>query len=110
MVELIQASGPMAKAWQALYQAVMEKRIVHDGDPDLASHVEAAAADKTERGWQVRKLKSKKIDALVAAAMAHSRCRLRGGGSKVFFMDPFGNDLTPSDKPADGDEDEEEHA
>ena len=57
----------MADAWQSFYQAALEGRISHDGDPIFSAHIEATAADKSERGWKIRKLKSKQqIDATVA--------------------------------------------
>ena len=78
MVEFLQASSPMADAYQRFYQAANERRLTHDGDPILAAHIEATAADKTERGWKVRKLKSSQhIDACVAAVLATARARLQ---------------------------------
>lgn len=74
MVEVEQSSRVMADAYQAFYAAVVEQRIAHDGEPVLADHVASTAADKTERGWKVRKLRAhKRIDACVAAVMAHAR-------------------------------------
>lgn len=73
MVELVQASAPMGRAYASLYGAVKDVRIVHDGDPVLAGHVAATAAVMTERGWSVKKLRSKrKIDGTVAVAAAHT--------------------------------------
>lgn len=73
MVELVQASKPMSNAYASLFAAVTNVQIVHDGDPILASHVAATAAVPTERGWSVRKLRSKrKIDGTVAVAAAHT--------------------------------------
>ena len=74
-VEFFPGSAPMAAAWQSFYQAVVEGRLSHDGDPVFAAHIDAAAADKTERGWKVRKLKNQRIDATVAAALAHARAQ-----------------------------------
>ena len=77
MVEFLQASGPMADAYQRFYQEALEGKLTHDGDPVFAAHVEATAADKSERGWKVRKLKSsQQIDALVAAVLAVARARV----------------------------------
>lgn len=71
---LEQQSARMADALQGFYVAAREGRITHNGDPVLSSHVEATAAEMTERGWKIKKLKSSmRIDALVAAVMAHSR-------------------------------------
>jgi phage terminase large subunit-like protein len=91
MVEFLQASAPMADAYQRFYQAANEKKLTHDGDPILAAHVEATAADKSERGWKVRKLKSSHhIDACVAAVLAHARAQLNTNTNKspqIFWMD-----------------------
>jgi phage terminase large subunit-like protein len=77
MVEFLQASAPMADAYQAFYQAATEHQLTHNGDTIFAAHIEATAADKTERGWKVRKLKSSQhIDACVAAVLASARARL----------------------------------
>jgi phage terminase large subunit-like protein len=77
MIEFLQASAPMADAYQDFYQAATQHQLTHDGDPILAAHIEATAADKTERGWKVRKLKSSQhIDACVAAVLATARARL----------------------------------
>jgi len=71
---LHQSSAAMADAYQEWYASAQERRIVHDGDPVLAAHVEATAAKKTDRGWKVSKIdQSKRIDACVASVMAHWR-------------------------------------
>jgi phage terminase large subunit-like protein len=90
MVEFAQASAPMADAYQRFYQAATERRLTHDGDPIFAAHVEATAADKSERGWKVRKLKSgHHIDACVAAVLAHARAQLNTNakGPQIFWME-----------------------
>ena len=74
LVEFLPAGQPMADAYQAFYQACMERTITHDGDPVLAAQVAAAAARRTERGWKLYKLKaSQPFDACVAAVLAHAR-------------------------------------
>jgi phage terminase large subunit-like protein len=74
LVEVPQGGSAMADAYQAFYAAAVEGRVAHDGDPVLADHVTSTAAEKTERGWRVRKVRhSKRIDACVAAVMAHYR-------------------------------------
>lgn len=68
--ELIQSGTDMADAYQGFYQAAIERRLSHDGGI-LNQHVRGCAAEMTERGWRVRKLRqSQKIDACVAAVMA----------------------------------------
>jgi phage terminase large subunit-like protein len=77
LVECLPASGRTSEAYQSFYQACREGSLNHDGDPVLAAHVEAAAAERTERGWRIRKLKSTdQIDACVAAVLAHARAQL----------------------------------
>lgn len=84
---LHQGSQEMANAYQGFYASVREGRVVHDGDVVLAAHVEATAAEQTERGWKIRKLKSnQRIDALVASVMAHSRAA-RGDGAGYVVWD-----------------------
>lgn len=82
LVELAQASGTMADAYQGFYQAAIEGDLVHDGDRVFAAHVEGTAAEKTDRGWRIRKLNSVN-DACTAAAMAAARAAVgesAGGG------------------------------
>ena len=88
-VEFLPASGPMAEAWQSFYQAVLEGTLSHDGDPILAAHIDATAADKTERGWKVRKLKNQRIDATVAAALAVARAQHHkpNNGPQIFWLE-----------------------
>jgi len=89
-VEFLQSSAPMANAYQAFYQAALEGTLTHDGDPILAEHVEATAADKTERGWKVRKLKSSRhIDATVAAVLAVARAQHHkdDGPPQIFWLE-----------------------
>jgi phage terminase large subunit-like protein len=90
LVEFLQASGPMADAYQGFYQEALEGRLAHDGDPVFAAHVEAAAAQKSERGWKVYKLKSsQRIDALVAAVLAVARARVnkKSLAPGIFWME-----------------------
>ena len=69
-----QSSAVMLRAYSTWYQAVQEGRVVHDGDSVLEKHVTSTAAVATDGGWKIRKLRqSHRIDAHVAAVMAHSR-------------------------------------
>jgi phage terminase large subunit-like protein len=90
MVEFLQNSGPMADAYQSFYQLAHEGLLCHNGDPIFAAHVEATAAEKTERGWKVRKLKSsQRIDATVAAVLAVARAQHHPdqGPPQIFWLD-----------------------
>lgn len=76
LVELEQSSSRMADAYQGFYQDVLDGNVAHPGDPVFTAHVMATAAEKTDRGWKVRKMRqSQRIDATVAAVMACYRAR-----------------------------------
>ena len=69
-------AGRMAPATDRLYAAVMDRTMTHDGDPDLAEHVANAVPKQTTMGDLIHKDKrnsSRKIDAAVAAIVAHDR-------------------------------------
>jgi phage terminase large subunit-like protein len=73
MEEFPQSHTRMVPASQMLYDAVMEGRLRHGGDPVLRSHADAAVARETGRGWRLDKDKATAhIDAVVALAMAVS--------------------------------------
>ena len=62
-----------APASAALYDAVVEGRVHHDGDPVLAAHVAASAVTESEAGgfrFTKRKSGSNPVDALIALMMA----------------------------------------
>lgn len=72
MVEFPQNNARMAPASEQLFEAVNARRIVHDGDRELARHVNAGVTTETERGWRLTKRKAKdKVDALIALVMAY---------------------------------------
>lgn len=77
MVKYPQHDSYMIPASQGLYQLVLERKIAHNGDPALARHVGAATADQKPRGWRLTKPKGsrKKIDAVIAAAIAAHRAQ-----------------------------------
>jgi phage terminase large subunit-like protein len=55
----------------------------------LTAHVRATAAEQTDRGWKVRKLKSSmRIDATVAAVMAHYRAEFAADASILPLVGP----------------------
>lgn len=71
MIVMPQNSATMADAYQAFYAAAAEDRLRHGGDPVLTAHVLGTAAERSDRGWKVRKMRqSQRIDACVAAVMA----------------------------------------
>lgn len=74
MTEVAQTHERMCPASQDAFEAIMEARIRHNGDPTFAAHVKAGATTDTgERGWRLTKKKATKpVDALIAFVMALS--------------------------------------
>ncbi len=75
-VEFPQTNERMAPASQLAYELVRERRLLHGGDTVLTSHVLAAVAVESERGFRVKKAKTtrgRKIDAAVAMILAVQR-------------------------------------
>lgn len=73
LLEFPQSHSRMVPASQGLFDAVMEKRLRHGGDPKLREHADSAVARETGRGWRLdkeRTAKGVRIDAVVALAMA----------------------------------------
>jgi phage terminase large subunit-like protein len=70
MVEFPQKAARMADVSRQLYDAIVEKRVVHAGDPVLTAHVQAGAVKQYESSWRLVKGKSRRpVDALIALAM-----------------------------------------
>jgi hypothetical protein len=61
----------MTLASATIYKVIQEKRLIHDGDPDLRAQVLAGRVKETERGWRLTKdLHSPRpIVALIALAV-----------------------------------------
>lgn len=71
MVEVPQTVPSKIDYSMALYNAVMEGRLRHGGDPELREHADAAVAKDRGNGFTLEKLKaSRHIDGLVALGMA----------------------------------------
>lgn len=69
-------AGRMAPATDRFYAAVMTGTLTHDGDEQLAAHLNNAVAKSTAMGDLIHKDKrnsSRKIDGAVAAIVAHDR-------------------------------------
>jgi len=74
----------MIPASQRLYDAIIERRIVHPNDPRLNAHVAAAIARHGRRGWRIDKAnRQDKIDAVVALAMALDRIKDRPAPTRL---------------------------
>jgi phage terminase large subunit-like protein len=65
----------MVPATAAVYDAVVQSRLRHDGDPRLTRHIANATPHYSRHGVMLRKGResNKKIDLAVAAIMAWSR-------------------------------------
>lgn len=72
LYEWPQTDQHMCPATQALYEAIIDRRLAHDGDPAMARHIKAAKVKTTPRGGQrlVKSEKGRKIDAAIALVMA----------------------------------------
>ena len=70
-IEHPMTNARMVPASQRLYEAIVGRRIRHDGDPVLAQHVAAGQSVQTERGWRIGKKRARlPQDALVALCLA----------------------------------------
>lgn len=71
VVEFDQNPARMAPACGITFDKILSKSIVHDGNPDLWSHVQGACKAEQERGgFTLRKSKSKgHIDGAIALCM-----------------------------------------
>jgi len=78
----------MRDAYQHFYQLAAEGVLAHKGDPILSAQVNATAAERTETGWRIRKLKSSdRIDATVAAVLASHRAQQqKKAKSNIYWM------------------------
>lgn len=72
LYEWPQTDQHMCPATQALYEAIIDRRLAHDGDPALARHIKAAKVKTTPRGGQrlVKSEKGRKIDGAISLAIA----------------------------------------
>lgn len=74
-------------ASDALYQAVIGRQIVHDGDPTLAAHVAAGTTKDTERGWRLTKGKANRpVDALIALMMGFPTVEKKVGRTEAVWF------------------------
>jgi phage terminase large subunit-like protein len=73
-VQFPQSDARMIPASQRLYDAIIERRLVHPDDPEMNRHVHAALARHTRRGWRLeRPDRATPIDSAVALCMAVER-------------------------------------
>lgn len=74
MVEFPQTDTRMVPASQRLYEWIMQRWLIHDGDKLARKHVRSVTAKEKERGWRISKItgSNKHVDFAVALAMALS--------------------------------------
>jgi phage terminase large subunit-like protein len=76
MDQFPQSHAGMTAASERLRSAVVEKRLRHRGEPELARHVAGAVARQTGRGWRLDKSeRSAQVDAVIALAMCVERAQ-----------------------------------
>jgi phage terminase large subunit-like protein len=69
-IQFDQSPQRMAPACGLAYDLILERRIVHDGDPELGAHVKSAVKREQDRGFTLSKGKSKRhIDAAITLCM-----------------------------------------
>jgi phage terminase large subunit-like protein len=82
VLEYPQSPGRMTPATARFYEAVVNGALTHSGDTRLARHVGNAVLREDARGARLakeRKDSPRRIDAAVAAVMAHDRAAARAG-------------------------------
>lgn len=71
MLEVPQVIERLAPADAHLFTLILDRQVAHDGDADVAFHVNAAVKRDTERGWYLSKNRSKRaMDACRAISLA----------------------------------------
>lgn len=72
MVEFPQTDTRMVPASQRLYEWIMNKWLIHDGDKLARRHIRSVTAKEKERGWRISKVtgSNKHVDFAIALAMA----------------------------------------
>jgi phage terminase large subunit-like protein len=82
VLEYPQSPGRMTPATARFYEAVVNQQLTHSGDSRLARHVGNAVLREDARGARLakeRKDSPRRIDAAVAAVMAHDRAAALAG-------------------------------
>lgn len=97
VVTFPQTASRMTPATTRFFEAVVNKQITHNGDPQLARHIGNATLRVDQRGSRLAKEKrgsSKRIDLAVASVMALERAAWwqTQGGSLPQIFDPWSID------------------
>jgi phage terminase large subunit-like protein len=90
--EYPQGPARMGPATSRFYSAVVDRLLSHDGSPALARHVANAVLKEDSRGARLAKEhkdSKRRIDAAVAAVMAHDRAAILAGevGPAIYVLD-----------------------
>jgi phage terminase large subunit-like protein len=86
ILEYPQSPGRMTPATARFYEAVVNGQLTHSGDSRLARHIGNAILKEDARGARLakeRKDSPRRIDAAVAAVMAHDRAAALAGVDRV---------------------------
>ncbi len=87
MIEFPMRNERTVPASDDLYQAVLGRKIVHNGDPVLAAHVAAGTTKDTERGWRLTKGKaSRPVDALIALMSGYQTAMAGSGRAEAMWF------------------------
>lgn len=87
LIEFPMSNERTVPASQRLYEAIVTKQIVHDGNPTLAAHVAAGAVKQTERGWRLSKAKpNRAIDALIALEIGLPTAEAGAGKTEALWF------------------------
>jgi phage terminase large subunit-like protein len=88
VLEFPQQPGRLAPATAQFFEAVLNKTLTHDGDPELASHISHAVIKRDPRGVRITKESKKsprRIDLAMAAIMAFDRAKELVGKTVQFW-------------------------
>jgi phage terminase large subunit-like protein len=88
VLEYPQQPGRLAPATASFYEAVVNKALTHDGDPELARHISHAVIKADPRGERIvkeHKKSPRRIDLAMAAVMAFDRAKELVGKSVTFW-------------------------
>ncbi len=91
VIQFDQSPQRMTPACGLAFELILARRVVHDGDPELASHVLSAVKRQQERGFTLSKGKSKRhIDAAITLCMGVWILHEQPEGPEELLGDLFG--------------------
>lgn len=88
MLEYPQTPGRLAPATNSFYEAVVNKALTHDGNPELALHMAHAIIKADPRGERIVKdfkKSPRRIDLAMASIMASDRAKELVGKTIKFY-------------------------